>query len=371
MKENVFDREDKVIRKARSLLTGGSFQQDGSEDSYRELLAEYEKSVRQSKRLLKMGDRMQLALASLNEELQLREQKYRGIFENAIEGIYYTDAQGVLLEVNTAMACMLGYETTEECLKNTRDVGDIFKTSQAFSQYKIMLHSKQVVKSMHAQLCCADGNTVWAEINAGAIESHATDNRHIAGIVGVIADITERKHMMREMCRLARTDCLTGLWNRGYFVELAAQEIARCKRFSHELSILLVDVDYFKGVNDKYGHDIGDKVLVGVADTLRETLREVDVVARFGGEEFVVMLPDTGLDAAQMAADRLCRAVREQDFSYDRHRAINVTVSIGVTAFEDVQTSLDLLLKRADTAMYAAKHNGRDRVEFCTQCSSR
>jgi diguanylate cyclase (GGDEF)-like protein/PAS domain S-box-containing protein len=365
VKENVFDREAKVIRNARLKLAEGVFLKKSGEQHYKDLLGEYEKVVRQSKRLLKMGDRMQHALSSLNEELQLREQTYRGIFENATEGIYRTDANGVLLEVNAALAAMLGYETPQECLEQVSEMEYFFQSAQAVRQYNNVLRNKLVVKTMHAKFCSADGGYVWVEINAGAIESQSEEGRKLAGVVGVVADITERKRMMREMCRLARTDCLTGLWNRGYFVELAAQEIARCKRFSNDLSILLVDIDYFKRVNDDYGHDVGDKVLVGVADILRETLREVDVVARFGGEEFVVMLPDTCLTAAHCAAERLCDAVRKHDFSYDRHRTINVTVSIGVTAYENSSMSFDLLVKRADTAMYAAKHNGRDRVEYC------
>lgn len=366
MKENVFNREAEVIRKARSLLSGDVFQQEDGEQGYRDLLVEYEKLVRQSKRLLKMGDRMQHALSSLNEELQLREQTYRGIFENATEGIYRTDAQGTLLEVNTALANMLGYDSAEEYLSRVTEIGTAFNNHHALGQYNEMLKSKQVVKGMQAKLRCAEGETVWAEINAGVIESQSAEGKQIAGVVGVIADITERKRMMREMCRLARTDCLTSLWNRGYLVELAAQEIARCKRFGNDLSILLVDVDYFKRVNDRFGHDVGDKVLVGVADTLRETLREVDVIARFGGEEFVVMLPDTGLQAAQQAARRVRNAMREQIFAYEQKQPIKVTVSIGVTAYQDASTSLDLLLKRADTAMYSAKHKGRDRVEYCS-----
>lgn len=364
MKENVFSREAYVIRTAHSLLSGSGFQQENAEQQYRELLAEYEKLVRQSKRLVKMGDRMQHALSSLNEELQLREQTYRGIFENATEGIYRTDAQGALLEVNTALANMLGYATGEDMLRNAPVVEAMFSTSKAHSKYAATLHCKQVVKEMQVKLSCASGDTVWAEINAGTIKSLSSEGEQFAGVVGVIADITERKRMMVEMCRLARTDCLTGLWNRGYFVELASQEIARCKRSGNDLSLLLVDVDHFKQVNDEYGHDIGDKVLVGVAETLRETLREVDVIARFGGEEFVVMLPDTGGVAAYKAATRICGAMREQVFAYEQNHPIQVTVSIGVTAYNDMENSLDALLKSADTAMYAAKHRGRDRVVY-------
>lgn len=366
MKENVFNREAKVIRKARSALSDGTMQGEGAEQAYSDLLSEYEKVVRQSKRLLKMGDRMQNALSSLNEELLLREQTFRGIFENATEGIYRTDGEGLILEANSALAQMLGYSCTDTLLCRIPEIASIFSNPHMLAQYRTSLMNKRVVRGMQAKLRCADGETVWAEINAGAIETQSAEEKQAPGVVGVIADITERKRMMREMCRLARTDCLTGLWNRGYFVELAAQEIVRCRRFGSKLSLLLVDVDYFKRVNDQFGHDIGDKVLIGVAETLRSTLREVDVVARFGGEEFVVMLPDTELKAACKAAERVCQVMREQDFADKGDTPLPVTVSIGVTAYQHSETTLDILLKQADLAMYSAKHKGRDRVECCS-----
>ena len=366
MKENVFNREAEVIRNARSALTKGTLQGENAEQTYSDLLSEYEKLVRQSKRLLKMGDRMQNALSSLNEELQLREQTFRGIFENATEGIYRTDGEGTILEANSALAHMLGYPCTDSLLCRIPEISSIFSNPHMLAQYRTSLLNERVVRGMQAKLRCADGETVWAEVNAGAIETQCIEGKQDSGVVGVIADITERKRMMREMCRLARTDCLTGLWNRGYFVELAAQEIVRCRRFGSNLSLLLVDVDYFKRVNDRFGHDAGDRVLTGVAETLRSTLREVDVVARFGGEEFVVMLPDTELDAAYKAATRVCNVMRQQNFAEKGESSLAVTVSIGVTAYQGSETTLDILLKQADLAMYSAKHKGRDRVERCS-----
>lgn len=365
MRRKVFSREYNIIQDAQAVLDNNEINAENAEQNYQNLLDEYEKLVRQSERLLKMGDRMQRTLTTLNTELSASEQRFRGIFENATEGIYRTDAHGTLLEVNTALATMLGYESTGELLRNVPEIGSMFYYLGAYHQYHTVLHKSFVVKAMQVKLCCANGNELWVEINAGAIEGGADEECRVSGIVGVIADITERKRMMREMCRLARTDSLTGLWNRGYFIELASSELARCKRCIRNLSILLVDIDHFKKVNDTYGHDIGDKVLIGAADTMREALRDIDIIARFGGEEFVVLLPDTSSRGALKVAERVRNAVREQNFSYDRHRKITVTVSIGVTSYQDAQSDLDLLLKHADIAMYSAKENGRDRVEQC------
>lgn len=365
MRENVFTREHEVIQNAHDVLCQKETSTEDVRQNYQELLVEYEKLVRQSQRLLKMGDRMQHTLSKLNAELSVSEQRFRGIFENATEGIYRTDAEGTLLEVNTALATMLGYDSSSDMLSRVPEVGSMFYHLRAFGQYDNVLRKKSVVKTMQAKLCRVDGSTLWTEINAGVIEDQSEEGSQLSGVVGVIADITERKRMMREMCRLARTDSLTGLWNRGYFIELASREIARCKRSVRNLSILLVDVDYFKKVNDHYGHDTGDKVLVGVADAMRNSLREIDIVARFGGEEFVVLLPDTSIQSAHKVAQRVCNSIREQDFLDDRRRKITITVSIGVTSYQNALSDLDLMLKRADIAMYSAKKNGRNRVEEC------
>ena len=203
--------------------------------------------------------------------------------------------------------------------------------------------------------CCPGGTALWAEISASVIRGE--DGAGCSGVVGVMADVTERKQMAEEMCRLARTDSLTGLWNRGYFMEVAGREVSRCLRSGASLSLLIVDVDYFKAVNDTYGHDTGDRVLVALAGTLVRSVREVDVVGRLGGEEFVVLLPDAGKEEAFAVSERMAGAVRADGGE------VPITVSIGLTSLNTGDT-LDALLKFADIALYAAKKNGRDRVEI-------
>ena len=365
MTGNVFSREDDVIRGAKRVLRSRTLDIQTMNSEYKSLLCEYEKLVRQSKRLLRMGDRMQRALSTVNEELLVREQTYRGIFENAIEGIYRADAKGTLLEVNNALTAMLGYDDSAHFLNAVSDVGQIFHNDHAYHQYRTTLQSEHVVKGMQAKLRRVDDTTIWVEINAGAIHSQSDETGDVSGVVGVIADITDRRQMMHEMCRLARTDSLTGLWNRGYFVEQAAQEMLRCRRSARSLALLLIDVDFFKKINDQHGHDIGDRVLVGISDLLRESLRDVDIIARFGGEEFVVLLPDTCLHAANIAAERVRNAIASHNFAHDQERSISATVSIGVAAFDSPKIDLDMMIKQADTAMYAAKRKGRDRVASC------
>jgi len=186
--------------------------------------------------------------------------------------------------------------------------------------------------------------------------------------VGQLRDITERKAAEEALERLATTDNLTGLFNRGHFVNLARTEIDRCRRYSRPLSLLMVDADKFKSVNDTYGHDVGDMVLRAISATIVQALRTVDIVGRLGGEEFVALLPETGLKDAVVSAERVRRAIEEQSVTLETGDQLRFTVSIGVSTMPDgdcdTERCLDDMLKESDKALYDAKHAGRNRV--CT-----
>jgi diguanylate cyclase (GGDEF)-like protein/PAS domain S-box-containing protein len=169
-------------------------------------------------------------------------------------------------------------------------------------------------------------------------------------------DITQRKVMEEELERLATRDSLTGLYNRHKFESETLTEMARVERYGGTLTLLLFDIDHFKRVNDRFGHDQGDRALTHVTATTRAELRDVDLFGRWGGEEFVILLPETDLESACQAAERMRRAVAESPLpSVGR-----ITLSIGATAFQPGD-SLDDLLKRVDDAVYQAKAQGRNR----------
>ncbi len=162
---------------------------------------------------------------------------------------------------------------------------------------------------------------------------------------------------------LVRKDELTGLANRRSVEERLREELPRAERYKHALSVLLVDIDHFKTVNDTYGHSYGDVVLKEVAQTFARQSRATDLCARYGGEEFVILLPETSLPEARLVGERLCVAVRDLSFT-QAGKAVHVTASFGVTTVNtDHPESLDELMEQADQALYAAKRNGRDRVE--------
>jgi diguanylate cyclase (GGDEF)-like protein len=168
----------------------------------------------------------------------------------------------------------------------------------------------------------------------------------------------------REAQRLSITDGLTGVWNRRYLALTLAKEIERAQRFQRPLSILMVDIDRFKDVNDAHGHLRGDEVLVELSRRMLSRIRgEIDTLARFGGEEFIIVLPETPREGARVVANKLRRAVRGRAFTSDVAPDVKITVSIGVAVYPEDGTTAEGLIQEADVAMYKAKRRGRDRVE--------
>lgn len=181
------------------------------------------------------------------------------------------------------------------------------------------------------------------------------------GFIATYTDITERKEMEKELRRLATTDPLTGVNNRRRFDEISERELTRCKRYNHPLCVLMLDADHFKAVNDTHGHETGDRVLKMLADVCVRELRDVDVFGRFGGEEFTATLPETPMETARDAAERLREALAAITIPLDDGGQISITVSIGVAALNGDDT-LEGLLARADKALYRAKEQGRNQV---------
>jgi two-component system cell cycle response regulator len=164
------------------------------------------------------------------------------------------------------------------------------------------------------------------------------------------------------LARLSTTDPVTGLRNRRYVTEFLSLEALRAVRYHTPLSVMILDIDHFKRVNDRHGHRIGDAVLQVMADTLRSSLRATDLVARYGGEEFLVVLPQTDLVGAGVLAERVRTAIEETAIDVGVEAPLSVTVSIGVAALDAEAPCIEQLVERADAALYAAKDAGRNRV---------
>ena len=203
------------------------------------------------------------------------------------------------------------------------------------------------------------------------IDAHLTIRRLQQALESKNRELTEKNRELQEKNALisaqaeclesmARTDPLTQLTNRRGFFEQVEHELARCARGGKAFSLILCDIDHFKQVNDNYGHDGGDAVLVKTAELLRESLREQDIPARWGGEEFMLLLPETSLDTAVQVGERIRRQIAAQTIVHQEY-TLTVTMSFGLSVYSP-ENNLDACIKQADEALYRAKENGRNRV---------
>ncbi|HJV28837.1 MAG TPA: diguanylate cyclase [Aromatoleum sp.] len=183
------------------------------------------------------------------------------------------------------------------------------------------------------------------------------DDGHLAGSAALIRDITIEKNLEDELRKLSTTDGLTGLFNRRFLDDTLRKELARAQRYGHALSVLMLDVDHFKKFNDRHGHEMGDRVLKAVAGAMYATLRQQDYPCRYGGEEFLAILPDTASAGALNAAERLRHAICTLSVE-----GLSVTASIGCASFPELEVqTADELVEQADGALYQAKEGGRNR----------
>ena len=231
---------------------------------------------------------------------------------------------------------------------------------------KVIDAIQQAIEDSHIQVIeykapSRDGRDRWFEGRLACMEKGGYGR---GKVVLMASEITERVQLYQEIQRLAHLDGLTGCFNRRYFMERSAEEIQRFVRYHEPLALLMMDIDHFKDFNDRYGHQVGDDILCRLVTLLQKGLREVDILGRYGGEEFVVLMPQTGQAGAMQAAERLRKNIEKMKAPASEG-GFGITVSMGVASFErgaeEVKT-LDTLVRNADRALYAAKAAGRNCV---------
>ncbi|MBI5634662.1 MAG: diguanylate cyclase [Nitrospirae bacterium] len=210
------------------------------------------------------------------------------------------------------------------------------------------------------------GTEEWVEIYTYPIISKEGVVTHV---VEYVRNITDRKRaeqeshrFIKELETLSSEDSLTGLQNRRMIFERIRHEIERVRRYKAELSLIFCDLDYFKEINDTYGHKAGDEVLRAIADILRRSVRTSDVVGRYGGDEFLLVLPQTSLKGAQELAERIRVSVQDTKFEMSDGKSVGTTMSIGVAFYDGTETDVDALISRIDTALYVSKRSGKNQV---------
>jgi diguanylate cyclase (GGDEF)-like protein/PAS domain S-box-containing protein len=224
---------------------------------------------------------------------------------------------------------------------------------------RILEHGEDTAEKVVSQ--GEDGiRRVYWEIKTPIYEDE--DRSRIWGLCGISTDITELELLKEKLEQQAQQDYLTGLSNRRHFMNQGQVELARAQRYGTPLSLLMLDIDRFKNINDTHGHKAGDIVLQQMSEVMRATLRSVDIIGRMGGEEFAILLPETDLKRATEVAERLRENVAHAQVALETAAPLQFTVSIGVSTLEGKEATLDTLLNQADWALYEAKEGGRNKV---------
>lgn len=290
-------------------------------------------------------NQMTKELKSTYKGLQREQDKLTTIIESATDGIVVTDARGQVVLVNPAATELL--DKSEEAIVRGGFSGLI---DDAAAIEGLLQQTGPETLAYKSRVL---------EIHASVI--HAAEG-HVIGSAALIRDVTKEKQLEEELRRLATTDALTGLYNRRFLDQTLDVEFQRAKRTRGVISVVMFDVDHFKKFNDDHGHDQGDRVLQTVARCLRETVRSFDYPCRYGGEEYVAILPGIASADAQALAERLRILIAETTID-----GLHVHVSLGVASFPDLALDSGVaLIEAADAALYRAKEGGRNRVVVAT-----
>ena len=296
--------------------------------------------------------------------LQESEERFRDMSSNVpgivYQFIHYPDGRARYQYVSPKIKDILGIEPEALMADPGRWFNLIHPDEKEFYLAKLQRDSQELAaRNWEGRLLMRDGTVKW-------VNSLATPRALPDGVVlwnGLMLDITARKEMELELKRQADTDYLTGVANRGNFLEIAAQELMRTRRYGGSLSIAMIDLDHFKIINDTYGHLTGDLVLKGLTKICHRVLREVDLVGRLGGEEFAVLLPETDASHAFDVAERLRKTIDAGEVVLEHGLPVHFTASIGIASFDaETDTNIDILLNRADRILYKAKQSGRNKV---------
>lgn len=285
---------------------------------------------------------------------QRSEAHYRLLFEAAADAIFLHEPDGRFLDVNEVACRRLGY-TRRELLAMTPEELDAPEFAEHVPE-RIRRLGEEGSLTFESAHRTRNGMVLPVEIHAKILDF---DGRPV--VLSIARDITDRKRLEQALMREATTDPLTGIRNRRQFFVDAEREMGRAVRYGRPLAVLMLDLDRFKRVNDRFGHHAGDAVLLGCVQACQQSLRDTDILGRLGGEEFAAVLLETDLDDALAAAERLRRAVEEMAVPFGG-QDLRCTVSIGLALHMPGDTAFDDILRRADAALYAAKEAGRNRV---------
>ncbi|MBU3628852.1 diguanylate cyclase domain-containing protein [Polynucleobacter sp. AP-Reno-20A-A9] len=282
--------------------------------------------------------------------IRLHKDELDTIIQNSTEAIITAHADGAITSINLAFKTIFGY-------LNKEIAGDHLSTF--LPEWPILIQQKVEKKSYETLGRREDGSEFPIRVTLYRI-----DRDELAVYMGFLTDLSDIKKIQDKLIHDANHDFLTGLSNRRYFLDQLQLELERTKRTKSTLSLIMLDIDHFKRINDEYGHLCGDHVLKVLANEIKKLARSGDVVSRYGGEEFILLLPNTDLAEAKDVAERLRVMTAKLKLKSDDAREIQFTVSLGVTCNHKRDLiDCEILIGEADRAMYRAKNSGRNRVK--------
>ncbi len=292
--------------------------------------------------------------------LQKSEARYQDLYEHAPDMYLSVDPQTKLvLRCNQTVVQITGFAKDEII---DHPIFELYHPD-CWEQARQAMHTLTSIGFVHdveLQVRCKDGRRLDVSLNMSAVRDASGQ---IVQSRSSWRDISARKRLEEQMQQQARTDVLTGICNRRYFIDLATSEVSRALRLSRPLTIVLIDLDHFKQINDTYGHAAGDQVLIWFVGVCQKHSRSIDIFARLGGDEFVLLLPETSDDQAYDVVERIRLRLNAQPIDLDGN-LISVTISSGIASASNECDSLDALLICADQALYRAKEAGRNCVEL-------
>ena len=290
----------------------------------------------------------------VEEALRASEEKFKAIIETSPDGIAISSVDGIVEFATEKSYSMWGLETAEECIG--RNILEFIHQShhQKAIHYITEMINGNLTGAEEYLMVKKDGTLFYCEVNANVLRDKSNNP---TGILYMERDVTERKQLEDELKELAIKDQLTGIYNRRKIDEVLLKEKAEAETREHHLAVIMVDIDLFKLVNDQYGHLVGDQVLMEVTTILSEGIRSVDVLGRWGGEEFIIICANTDLEGAVVLAEKLRQMIENHDFQIVGRK----TCSFGVAQLRNRET-IDSLLIRSDQALYRAKDQGRNQV---------
>jgi diguanylate cyclase (GGDEF)-like protein/PAS domain S-box-containing protein len=286
-------------------------------------------------------------LAQAKKALQHSQSLYRALEDNPTYGIYRCDAEGKLLDVNQTLVTMLGYQSKEQLLAANQEF-EIIPNFRDVSLSAGRIPETQRIEPVEMEWKRKDGSKLKARLSGRGVYD---DHGNFAGHEIIVVDVTEQRTLEDQLRHQALSDSLTGLGNHRRLFEVLHAEICRTKRTGREFSLLLLDLDGLKWINDQFGHQVGSRALCRLAEIVADCCRSVDTAARHGGDEFALVLPETGPTAAALVAQRICDLLAK-----DTEKP-PLSVSIGIAGFPQDADTIGTLLYAADRALYAMKAN--------------